>query len=240
MEKIFSVILCLCLLTAFASYQSASAAPSVVLKDSSAVKEKRSWLPGGDSLGGNGGFTAEQDSLYFRAMRLKLPHTTRFAIELQELSSENPFAEAQANTPYNTMMKNLAMIPSSEYAPDPREVVNYQQNIQNAFYVPFTPTLMQNGVKVPLETIGRIFGIIEDVTPKISYTLDVETEVEVVVYSIQATVIQTIFKGTQRPGNYSYTWNLRNEEGRLMPHGDYIIEVRMGNYRYQRKRTVIR
>lgn len=215
-----------------------AASPSVVIKDSSATGQNKSWLPGGGESSGN--YSPTQDSLYFRAMRMKIPYATRFAIEMQELAGETPFVEPQENTLHNAAMRNLSMIPASQYAPDPREVVNFQQNIQNAFYVPFTPPLMTNGLKVSLQTIGRIFGIVEDVSPKISYTLDVKTDVEVVVYSIQASVIQTIFKGTQKPGSYSFTWNLRNDEGRLMPRGDYIIEVRIGDYRYQRKRTLIK
>ncbi len=196
----------------------------------------RVYLPGGDSLPR---FTPEQDSLYYRAMRVKIPQFTRFAMELQETTNENAFLEAVANTPWSIAMQNLAAIPASAYAPDPVEVTNHLNSIRQSLYVPFVPTYMSSGLQVSLTTIGQFLGLLEDVSPTIAYRLDAIYEVEVVVYSIQAYVVQTIFKGNQASGLHSFTWNLRNDKGKLMPPGDYIIEARIGKYRIQRKHTVI-
>ena len=194
------------------------------------------YLPGGDSVPH---FTPAQDSMYYRAMRAKIPQFTRFLMELQETSNEKVFREAVANTPWTIAMKNLAMIPQSAYAPDPVERTMYETNIEQAFYVPFVPTLMKSGLKVPLRSIGMFLGIVDDVRPTISYELDVQSDVEVVVYSLQATVVQVIYKGTQKAGKYSYTWNIRDSKGKLMPSGDYVMEVRIGKYRFERKRIVV-
>ncbi|MBR3090812.1 MAG: hypothetical protein IKH10_02320, partial [Bacteroidetes bacterium] len=84
-----------------------------------------------------------------------------------------------------------------------------------------------------------LLGIIEDTSPEIKYSLGMIADVEIVIYSVQAKVIATIFKGTQRPGSYKITWNQRDDKGKKMPYGDYIAEVRIGTDRFVRKRIVI-
>ena len=200
------------------------------------ANQEQLYLPGGDSIPE---FTEEQDSLYFRAMRLKIPQFTRFSMELQESSNENAYMQAVSNSPWSIALRNLANIPSEAFAPDPVDVTNHNNNIRQAFYVPLVPTFMSSGLQVPLSTIGQFLGLTEDITPTISYKLDAPTEVEVVVYSIRAIVVQTIFKGLQQAGGHSFTWNLRNDKGKQMPPGDYIIEARIGKFKIQRKRTVI-
>ncbi len=194
-------------------------------------------LPGGDSLDRHH-YTAEQDSAYYRALKTKLPNYTRFWSELMQTGAEIQYYTGSNLSANDVIRKNLT-VPNSYYAPSAVEIAQYQNNILQSMYVPFTPTYMPFGFKMQLNTIGMFLGIIEDVTPTISYKLESTINVEVVVYSIQAVVVQTIFKGSQNPGSYSLTWNLRDDKGRRMPPGDYIIEVRIGNYKYVRKRTVI-
>jgi flagellar hook assembly protein FlgD len=90
-----------------------------------------------------------------------------------------------------------------------------------------------------MDAIGRFLGLTEDLSPTISYSLFETSHVEIVIYSVQANVIATIFSGRQVPGNYSYTWNGRNDRGMKMGSGDYVGEVRIGEKRYVRKRIYI-
>lgn len=251
-NKVIFLLLCFCI-SIYADYAFALSQDTtksiLIQKDKRSDYEKllggeeqkqynydRVYLPGGDSLPQ---FTPEQDSLYYRAMRVKIPQFTRFAMELQETTNENAFIEAVAKTPWSIAMQNLAAIPASAYAPDPVDVTNHLNSIRQSLYVPLVPTYMSSGLQVSLTTIGQFLGLLEDVSPTIAYRIDAPSEVEVVVYSIQAYVVQTIFKGNQTSGLHSFTWNLRNDKGKLMPPGDYIIEARIGKYRIQRKRTVI-
>ena len=194
------------------------------------------FLPGGDTLHQ---FTAEQDSAYYRAMRTKIPQFTRFSMELQTLSKENEYLETASNTSWAIALRNLAAIPAQAFAPDPVDITNHENSIRQSLYVPLVPTYMSSGLRVPLSTISQLLGLSENISPTIAYRLEAPTEVEVVVYSLQAIVVQTIFKGSQQSGNYSFTWNLRNDKGKKMPPGDYIIEARIGKYKIVRKRTII-
>jgi flagellar hook assembly protein FlgD len=95
------------------------------------------------------------------------------------------------------------------------------------------------GLKIPLGAIGKLLGLVQDVSPKMAFELDYNAEVEIVIYSVQASVVATIFKGSKKPGYHTYTWNGRNDQGKKMPPGDYIGEIRIGNRKYIRKRIVI-
>lgn len=193
-------------------------------------------LPGGDSIPE---FTAEQDSAYYKAMRTKIPQFTRFSMELQAISEENAYMKEVSKSQWAIALKNLAAIPAQAFAPDPVDITNQENSIRQSLYVPLVPTYMSSGLRVPLSTISQLLGLSENVSPAITYKLETPTEVEVVVYSLQAIVVQTIFKGNQQSGTHSFTWNLRNDKGKQMPPGDYIIEARIGKYRIVRKRTII-
>lgn len=185
------------------------------------------------------GYSSEQDSAYLKAMRVKVPIATRLNAQLKMYALNYNFAETLEDR-YDVAKRNM-MVPSSMYQADPREVYMHQYNLAMSQYVPFVQTMARPGVgaQVPFSTIGKFFGIIEDVSPEIKYDIEFPTDVEVVVYSMQATVVATMYKGFQAPGPYSLTWNGRNDKGKLMPKGDYIGEVRIGNFKYIRKRIYI-
>lgn len=194
------------------------------------------YLPGGDTIPQ---FTADQDSAYYKAMRTKIPQFTRFSMELQSASEENAYMKELSKSQWAIALKNLAAIPAQAYSPDPVDITNQENSIRQSLYVPLVPTYMSSGLRVPLSTISQLFGLSENVSPTITYKLEAPTEIEVVVYSLQAIIVQTIFKGTQQSGTHSFTWNLRNDKGKQMPPGDYIIEARIGKYKIIRKRTII-
>jgi hypothetical protein len=193
-------------------------------------------MPGGF----NYEFTPEQDSAYYRALRHRLPVTTRLNFDL------NSFANAIAaemqkleDEPWRIAMKSLQAVPDEFFIPSDVEKVQFESNIRMSQYIPHIPTLYPYGLKVGVGDVLTFLGLMEDVSPVIKYKLDYQDEIEIVVYSINATVIATLFNGIQVPGSYSITWNGRDDKGRRILSGDYIAEVRIGKERYIRKRIVI-
>lgn len=179
-----------------------------------------------------------QDSNYARAIRISIPHSARLANDLRMFSPLIPTKSDKFNRAQ--LIYNAMDLPSEVFRPVPVELSNYQYGImmsQNSVtgintYNPF-------GLKIPISSITGILGLSEDVSPIIQYTLEYPVHVQVLVYSVNATVVATIFEGRQNAGKYTYTWNGRDDAGKPMPRGDYIAEVRIGNEKYLRKRIVV-
>lgn len=183
--------------------------------------------------------TPEQDSAYFRALRARIPSSTRFSLDLKRFESDiRLMGELNKGTPLDIARKNLDL-PSEYFIPSQREFALYELNQKLSTYVPYIRTSQPFGFKANLSDIGKLLGLIEDVSPVLTYEVDTYTDVEVVVYSIQARVVSTIFSGKQSPGKYTYTWNVRDDAGRIMPPGDYIGEIRIGRSKFIRKRIYI-
>jgi hypothetical protein len=181
-------------------------------------------------------YSAVQDSNYYRAMRLEMTPLARLQSDLDHLRSHMEVRRRiRSGTPWQIALKNMEDIPRELLKPSPMEIVQRQINIINALKVPFVNTYNPYGLKIPMGAIGQFIGLTEDCSPRITYTLEHPAEVEVVVYSVDATVIATLFKGQQPEGTYRLSWNGRNDKGRRMPSGDYIGEVRIGKSRYVRK-----
>ena len=180
-----------------------------------------------------------QDSIYNRFLKMNIPARTLFNYNLAIGDAAwKDFQTQSKQTPYQAAVDALSRLPESAYLPTGVERTLYETNLQMSQYVPFqNPHLF--GLKVPLSDIGQILGLTEDVSPVITYSLDAPLDVEIVVYSIQAKVIATLYKGRQNAGSYKITWNLRDDYGRRMPSGDYISEVRIGDTKYVRKKIVI-
>jgi tetrahydromethanopterin S-methyltransferase subunit G len=185
-------------------------------------------------------FTPAQDSAYLEALKLKLPLDVRLRNFLF-LSQNNwhLFLEEQRATPLSKIAENINSIPKELLAPTGNEQVQRLEDIERSLSFPGGTGWQRYGLKIPMSLIGGLLGLTEDVSPEINYSIDYVADVEVVVYSVQAVVISTIFKGKQNPGKYTFTWNGRNDSGKKMMYGDYIAEVRIGNTKYIRKRIVI-
>ncbi len=146
--------------------------------------------------------------------------------------------ELSSGTPLQMALENIRNIPREFYVPSGVELVHHEIAIQNSQYIPHIRTMPQFG-KFNIHEILNFFGLVEDVSPEISYSLDFIANVEVVVYSVSSSVVATLFNGKQSPGKYSITWNRRDANGKIMPAGDYIGEVRIANDRFVRKRIRI-
>jgi len=180
-----------------------------------------------------------QDTNYIRALRLHIPNSARLANDLRYFSDLIP-GKSDLSTQEDAANDALNL-PPEYYMPRSVDIANYQYNIltsQNN--VTGIRTIQPFGFKMSFGQIGRLLGLVEDVSPVISYEIDYRTNVQVVIYSVNATVVATLFEGTQIPGRYTYTWNGRNDAGLRLPPGDYIGEVRIGKQRYIRKHILIK
>ncbi|MES2767378.1 MAG: FlgD immunoglobulin-like domain containing protein [Bacteroidota bacterium] len=192
-------------------------------------------LPGA----GSNRFTPYQDSLYVRALRLKIPPVPRFQRDAWRFSGTwQSEQDAYDNSPYRIAERNLDL-PDEVYQPSAQERTAYEYGIAQSMYVPYVTTLPRGGLKIPMSTIGRLLGVTEDVSPTMRYAVEYAMPVEIVVYSTQAVIVATVFKGVQAPNRYEITWDGKDNQGRRMPTGDYIGEVRLGTERTIRKRIEI-
>ncbi len=201
-----------------------------------ADSSQNAYVPGE----GSGTFTAQQDSAYRAALQLGVSGSVRFMHSARSLLSAMQIqATVRPASPWEAANANLN-IPSSIFAPSAQEITAYRANIAAAQYVPgvLQWPMGTGNLQVSFGDIGKFFGVVEDVSPDISYVVDIPSEVEIVVYSPTAKVIATIFRGNQGPGKYKVTWNGRDEFGKPVLRGDYIAEVRLGRERLQRKRIV--
>lgn len=191
------------------------------------------------SSGANNIYKNYQDSIFQHLLLLNVTARTMFNFNLS--LSDEAWSKIINNTndlPFQQAMKSLNAVPSIAFIPTGQERMMYQTNLENARYIPGI-TLPNYGLKVSFNDIGTFLGLVEDTSPEIQYYLDSPNTVEVVIYSIQAKVVATLFNGKQITGNYKLTWNFRDDLGRKMPSGDYIAEVRIGNSKFVRKRIVI-
>ncbi len=180
-----------------------------------------------------------QDSNYYRALRLHIPHSARLAYDLRRFS---PLIPGKSDKAFQSDIANDALnLPPEYYMPLNVDLANYQYNyLMSQNNVTGIRTINPFGLKISLNSIGQFLGFVKDVSPVIVYELDYRTEVQVLIYSVGAKVVATIFEGVQPPGKYKYTWNGRDDNGRKMPPGDYIAEVRIGKNRYLRKHIIIK
>jgi hypothetical protein len=189
---------------------------------------------------GNGPFNAEQDTLFNRLLNNNISFS---ALVNNGLMLSNDIwqlkKEISKGTPWQIALDNIRNIPREFFIPSGVEVVHRQVAIQSSQYIPYVNNMPQFS-RFNINSILSFLGLVEDVSPEITYTIDFYADIEVVVYSVSSVVVATLFKGKQPPGVYKITWNGRDSNGKVMPSGDYIAEVRIGKEKYLRKRIIIR
>ncbi|MFC2129939.1 FlgD immunoglobulin-like domain containing protein [Bacteroidota bacterium] len=184
-------------------------------------------------------YSAAQNSIYYRAMRLKIPASVRLNNDFKLFTGKRQIErEIEKGLPWQVALDNLRIRPEI-LAPLPQDIVHRQEMKDRALYVPFMPNLQRDGISISLQDIGILLGVLEDVSPVIKFDLNYTEEVEIVIYSVQAVVVATVFKGLCQSGHNKYVWNGRDDKGRPMPPGDYIGEVRIGKIRFERKRITL-
>ena len=186
-------------------------------------------------------YTPEQDSAFNQAVRMRLPASVLLQNNLNYSDRLYTFEKyIRSGKRLDEAINDIKNTPREFFTPTGNEIVQRRIALENAFHVPFVNTLPKiSGFQIPVSQIAALLGLIEDVSPDIKYSIDYTVEVEVVVYSVKAVVIATMFKGIQPPGSYKLTWNGRDENGRKAESGDYIAEVIIGKEKYIRKRIFL-
>ena len=150
------------------------------------------------------------------------------------------YKQEMSETPSNNLIESFARMPANIFEPLPTDIVQHQLNKYYALSVPTVYAYLgEIGLNLNIRDIGLFFGLVEDVSPEITYILDYTCDVEIVIYSISGEAVATIFAGTQRAGKYKIVWNEKDNLGKKMPSGDYIAEVRVGSEKFVRKRIVV-
>jgi hypothetical protein len=150
------------------------------------------------------------------------------------------YLDSLAHTPEAIRQRNLTFDPR-DWQPTAADRARRNEDIARALdwsYIhpnlPFTPLLA-----VPLGGIFSALGLTEDVSPHINYTLTSTQMVSVKVYDREAHMVATIIDGVQRPGVYSFDWNMRDDGGGRVAPGDYVAEVIANKTMMLRKHIVV-
>lgn len=185
-------------------------------------------------------YLPEQDSAYSRAMGLAIPTERRLINDFKlfmgyfrpDINKEETIWEAY---------ERAFRIPQTVYFPSSVEIVQRYEAMQRSQHVDGINSLPNIGtqIQIPFDAIGRFFGIVEDVSSVITYDLIQRSEVEILIYNIQARLIRTVYKATQIAGRYEIVWNGRDDSGLKVPPGDYIAEIKIGKDRLKLKRIRI-
>ncbi|MCX7929847.1 MAG: hypothetical protein N2663_03900 [Chlorobi bacterium] len=210
--------------------------PASVLQERKLPLVRPDTLPGGKP----GTYLPEQDSLYLRALQLEIPPSVRLALDVERILSDFEIVrrKSELESPWQAALRNMTLS-ERVLQPDPREAVQRQVAIASATAMPIWRAGQSGAVSIPMSAIGSFLGLTEDVSPRLSYRVRQISRVQAVVYSTTALVIRRLFDRELRPGVYELEWDGRDDKGQLLPAGDYVIEVRIGNEETQRKRVVL-
>lgn len=149
------------------------------------------------------------------------------------------YMDSLAGTPQAIMRRNLAMnyrdwMPSEADKARRAEEIWRSQGMDKIHQ-----NIPRVGVSVPMGAIARALGLIEDVTPRIKYTLMRTDSVSVRVYDLTAKLVRVIVSGPQSPGEYSFDWDMLDDKGHRVVAGDYIAEVVVNKRLLLRKRIEV-
>ena len=75
---------------------------------------------------------------------------------------------------------------------------------------------------------------------KISYSMPVDSQVRITVYDIDGKSVKMLLDRYQAPGNYSVSWNGKNEKGEAVSSGIYFYKLETENISLCRKMALIR
>lgn len=185
--------------------------------------------------------SAQQDSLYARALATVISARARFLFDLRTLG-QSMAAQVDLRprlSEWERIRANMT-IPPEYLVPSAQERTQYELNIARSMYVPgvLLFPMGTGNLQVTFGDIAKVFGLEEDVSPRIRYVVDETIEVTIVVYSSSAVQVTTLFNGIQPPGAYEIVWNGRDDGNGTVSTGDYIAEVRLGSLKLMRKRIV--
>jgi hypothetical protein len=210
--------------------------PASVLQEQQYPTIHPDSLPGGKP----GEFLPEQDTFYLRALRLQVSPSVRLALDIERLMSNFEIVRRKPSleSPWQAALRNMTLS-ARALVPDPREAVQRQLATMSSTSIPVHRVGQLSSVSIPMSAIGSFLGIVDDVSPRMTYRVRETARVTAVVYSTTALVVRRLLDQEQRPGVYEVEWDGLDDNGRRMPEGDYMIEVRIGDRGTERKRVVL-
>jgi len=74
----------------------------------------------------------------------------------------------------------------------------------------------------------------------ISYSLPKASQVSLVIYDLLGSPVKTLVKDMKDAGTYTVTWDATNNQGEVVPTGNYIFKIVAGNFTQTRKMTLLK
>ncbi len=188
-------------------------------------------------------FSPDQDMLYQMMIELQIDPHSRFAIAAQESAEEWLLPTGSEGQDIWMLAERYLNLPPDVFAPTPEMLVQHDLMMSRSAdlgNIGLPRATNMAGLQIPLTAIGAILGFTKDVSATIRYTVPFRSHVSIVIYSPQAQIIMTLLDQQLDPGTYESTWNGRDKDGKPMPAGDYIGEVRIGKTAVMRKYIQLR
>jgi hypothetical protein len=77
-------------------------------------------------------------------------------------------------------------------------------------------------------------------TTNISYNVAKAGQVNVMVYDLLGNLVKTLVNDVQEPGQYKVIWDATNDQGGVVPTGNYILKMVAGDFSQTRKMTLVK
>ncbi len=77
-------------------------------------------------------------------------------------------------------------------------------------------------------------------TTLISYELDIDREILVVIHDVQGRLVRTLFSGRQAPGTHAVVWDGTDDMGAAVSSGTYLYSIVSGSERASRRMALVR
>jgi flagellar hook assembly protein FlgD len=93
---------------------------------------------------------------------------------------------------------------------------------------------------VPETTMLSCFPNPSKDSATIRFSLDESSSVKLEVYNLRGQLLRSLLSGPQASGNHSLAFDGRDEAGRPLPSGVYLIRFRVGKYIEIKKLTLVK
>lgn len=180
-------------------------------------------------------FTPEQDKNFYGIKDLPVTARQLFGWSLRGAPPEySALLEERAATASLLEIRGFWRIPTL------REQVEREAGLAQALMTPVSRTPVGAGVQVGFsyQKMLAAIGFIPDYTPKITYTVEESSMVDIALYSPQAARVADIFHEVQQPGTYA-RWCIFDKRGKRIPRGMYSAEAQIGTLQIVRKQMIV-
>lgn len=193
--------------------------PKPIIGDTSKI-----FRPGGGGSGTESGTFI--DSIYFDGELVRL--TVRISDDMRRDSVRlRAFLDSLETATSTLIAQNLSLNPK-EWQPTAADKRRREEDIaiaQDRDWIYPKDVTRIPVISAPVGAIATSLGLVEDVTPRIAYTLRSTSTVTVKIYTQSALPVVTLVDGVQKPGEYKMDWDFQDENERRVLPGSYFVEV---------------